>query len=398
MITDLEAKRAKPKNKPYMIRDDRGLYLRIDPSGRKYWILRYWEAGREHQKSLGPYPSLGLKDARIQRDEIHAAQARGESPRARPAPSVLFGDLAASWAATKLNTLSKSYQKATRLRIAKYITPALAARTANSITSGEVLQLLRKAENAGYIDTAKRLKVIIGQIFRYGIAAGVVESDPTTALTGALQSRSKIHYPAPTSTKDISTIIQTISAYPYPIVRGVLLLQLYTAARPGEVRRAEWSEFEGSIWTIPAEKMKMRRPHIVPLSRQVLSMLEELRPYTGAGQWLFPSARDAARPISDAAARLALRGMGFGRKVITPHGFRSMFSTWANEREENPDVIEAALAHQSKNQVRSAYNRAEYLKQRRELSQKWADWLDGLAASPPVAGPTSGGRGSDTRP
>ena len=394
MITDLFVKGAKPRQKSYMVRDDRGLYLRVDPSGRKYWIFRYWENRREHQLSLGPYPDISLRDARLKRDEIQTARAMGESPRARPAPSVLFGDLAASWAATKLNTLSKSYQKATRLRLAKYITPALAARTASSITSGEVLQLLRKAENAGYIDTAKRLKVIIGQIFRYGIAAGVVESDPTAALAGALQSRSKIHYPAPTSTKEIRAIIQTILAYPYPIVRGVLLLQLYTTARPGEVRAAEWTEvdLDTAEWHIPAEKMKMKRRHIVPLTTQALVVLEELRSYTGAERWLFPSARDATRPISDAAARLALRGMGFNREVITPHGFRAMFSTWANERNCPSDIVEACLAHQDRNAVRAAYNRAEYLEQRRELLQKWADWLDGLAASPPVAGPTSGGR------
>ena len=396
MITDLEAKRAKPKDKPYMIRDDRGLYLRVDPTGRKYWILRYWENRREHQLSLGPYPDISLRDARLKRDEIQTARAMGESPRARPAPSVLFGDLTEDWATAKLNTLSESYQKATRLRIAKYIASVLAARTASSITSGEILQLLRKAENAGYIDTAKRLKVIIGQIFRYGIAAGVVESDPTAALAGALQSRSKIHYPAPTSIKDISTIIQTISAYPYPIVRGVLLLQLYTAARPGEVRAAEWSEMDADRgeWRIPAGKMKMRRPHIVPLVRQAQQLLGELRPFTGAGRWLFPSARDTIRPISDAAARLALRGMGFSREVITPHGFRAMFSTWANERNYPPDIVEACLAHQDRNAVRAAYNRAEYLDQRRELLQEWADWLEGLAASSPIeeAGPTFEGR------
>lgn len=381
MITDLFVKGAKPRQKSYMVRDDRGLYLRVDPSGRKYWILRYWENRREHQLSLGPYPDISLRDARLKRDEIQTARAMGESPRARPAPSVLFGDLTADWAAAKLNALSESYQKATRLRIAKYIAPVLSARTASSITSGEILQLLRRAENAGYIDTAKRLKVIIGQIFRYGIAAGVVEDDPTAALAGALQSRSKVHYPAPTSTKDICAIIQTILAYPYPIVRGVLLLQLYTVARPGEVRAAEWSEVDADRgeWRIPAEKMKMRRPHIVPLATQALAALEELRPFTGAGRWLFPSARDTSRPISDAAARLALRGMGFSREVITPHGFRAMFSTWANERNYPPDVIEACLAHQERNAVRAAYNRAEYLDQRRELLQKWADWLEGFA-------------------
>ena len=249
------------------------------------------------------------------------------------------------------------------------------------ITAGEVLRVCRRAEGLGHPETARRLKIIVGQVFRYAVAAGEVENDPTVALAGALACPREKHYPTLSKPEEIALLVRAIHAYPYAVLRTTMLFSLYTVTRPGEVRAAEWSEVDADRgeWRIPAEKMKMRRPHIVPLVRQAQQLLDELRPLTGAGRYLFPSARNDGRCMSENGVRVALRSMGYGKEILVPHGFRSMFSTWANEREENPDVIEAALAHQSKNQVRAAYNRAEYLDQRRELLQKWADWLEGFA-------------------
>lgn len=380
MITDIQTKSLKPRDKSYMVRDDRGLYLRVDPSGHKYWILRYWEHKKEYQISLGPYPDVSLKDARTRRDEIQSARAKGISPRAEHAPAPMtFEEVVQDWWGTRMTARSPGYQKAIRLRLQKYILPALGSRNIQDITAGEVLRFLRQVENLGYLETAQRLKTLAGQVFRYAIAAGLLNTDPTVALKGALQAAIPGHFATMKQEDDIQTLAAVIRAYPFPVVRGVLLLQLLTATRPGEVRAAEWAEFTQDTWTIPAEKMKARRPHTVPLVRQAQQLLDELRPLTGANRWLFPSARDATRPISDGAARLALRGMGFNREQITPHGFRAMFSTWTNERNYPPDVIEACLAHQDRNTIRAAYNRAEYLDQRRELLQKWADWLEGFA-------------------
>lgn len=399
MITDLEVKRAKTKDKPYLIRDDRGLYLRVDPTGRKYWILRYWEAKREHQKSLGPYPDISLRDARLKRDEIQAARARGESPTA-PSPSPrLFSEVVSEWITVRMKEKSEGHLKTIRLRLDKYILPALGGRQMDSITSRDVLQLCRNIEALGHTETARRVKTIISQVFRFAIAAEWAVSDPTAALLGALAITREKHYPTLTMPEDIGLLVRSIKGYPYAIMRGALLFSLYTFARPGEVRAAEWSEIRENLWDIPAGKMKMKRRHLVPLSRQAQGVLEGLRPFTGEGRWLFPSPRNDGRCMSENGVRVALRSLGFGKETIVPHGFRAMASTILNENQWNRDVIERQLAH-AQSGVRGAYNHAEYMEERVRMMQWWADWLDGLAASSPIeeAGPTSGGRGSDTRP
>lgn len=373
MITELKARAAKPREKPYMMRDSKGLYLRVDPSGKKYFILRYWENGKEHQKSLGPFPTVSLADAREQRNAIAAARRRGESPSSMPPASPPFGDLALEWQSVKLASASASYRKATGLRLRKYILQTFKDRPASQITPAEILALLRRIENCGHIDTARRVKMLMGQIFRFGIAAGMCVDDPTRSLTGALAPWKQLHYAA---SVDLLALAAAIRAYPWAIIRGVLLFQLLTASRPGEARRAEWNEISisGDTWTIPAEKMKMRRPHVVHLSKTASAVVEEMKQYNSAGRWLFPSARDASRPISDAAARVALRAMGFSKEEITPHGFRALFSTWANEHGANSDVIEACLAHQQRG-VRAAYNHAQWKNERKELLQEWAEFL-----------------------
>ena len=379
MLTELQVKSAKPKDKRYMMRDDKGLYLRVDPSGNKYWILRYWEQKKEHQISLGPYPDLSLKDARIKRDEIQTARAKGETPLSTMGryPQI-FADVVAEWLKVRMADRAESYVRTVRLRLNKYILPEIGATPLMKITSADVLKICRDIESLGHNETARRVKTLIGQVYSFAIAAGYTDSDPTAALHRALKPQSRKHYATFTDSAGIAMLMRAITAYPYTVMRCALLFSVYTFARPGEVRAAEWSEIKGDVWDIPVGKMKMKRRHIVPLSSQVKSVLEELRPLTGKGRWLFPSPRNDGRCMSDNGVRTALRSMGFTKEQITPHGFRAMFSTIANEHGINRDVIERQLAHVEENTVRGAYNHAEYMPERIKLMQWWADYLDGL--------------------
>lgn len=380
MLTELQVKGAKPKEKTYMIRDDRGLYLRIDVSGRKYWILRYWEQKKEHQISLGPYPDLSLKDARLKRDEIQTARVKGESPsRKTVRVTQLFSEAADEWMNVRMKTKAESYLRTVSFRLNKYILPSLGNLPLKEITSGNILSICRKIEDTGHDETARRVKTVIGQIYRFAIAAGYTDSDPTAALLGALRPRNNKHYATLTNPAEIAILMRAMKAYPYTVMRCAMLFSVYTFARPGEVRSAEWSEFHDDVWDIPAGKMKMKRRHIVPLSLQVKAVLDELRPITGKSRWLFPSPRENGHCMSENGVRVALRTIGFTKEQITPHGFRAMFSTIANEHGINRDVIERQLAHVENNTVRGAYNHAEYMPERIKLMQWWADYLDALA-------------------
>ena len=379
MLTELQVKGAKPKDKRYMLRDDKGLYLRVDTSGNKYWILRYWEQKKEHQISLGPYPDLSLKEARIKRDEIHTARAKGESPISTIGrSSQVFADVVAEWLKVRMTDRAESYVRTVRLRMNRYILPKIGTTPLRQVTSADVLQICRNIENLGHDETARRVKTLIGQVYSFAIAAGYTDSDPTAALHRALRPKIVQHYATLTDPADIAILMRATKAYPYTVMRCAMLFSVYTFARPGEVRSAEWSEIKGDVWDIPAGKMKMKRRHIVPLSTQVKAVLEELRPITGYGRWLFPSPRNDGRCMSDNGVRMALRSMGFTKEQITPHGFRAMFSTIANEHGWNRDVIERQLAHVEENTVRGAYNHAEYMQERIKLMQWWADYLDGL--------------------
>ena len=380
MLTELQVKGAKPNGKPYMVRDDRGLYLRVDASGRKYWILRYWEQKKEHQISLGPYPEISLKDARIKRDEIQTARAKGESPTLRPARvPQYFSEAADEWLTVRMKDKAEGYLRTICFRLNKYILPALGSWPLREITSGHILQLCRAVEDTGHEETAKRVKTVIGQIYRFAIAAGYTDTDPTAALLGALRPRNNKHYATLTNPSEIAILMRAMKAYPYTLMRCAMLFSIYTAARPGEIRAAEWSEIKADTWDIPAEKMKMKRRHIVPLSSQVRKILDALRPMTGEGRWLFPTPRNNGHCMSENGVRVALRTIGFTKEQITPHGFRAMFSTVANEHGINRDVIERQLAHAEINSVRGAYNHAEYMPERIKLMQWWADYLDDLA-------------------
>lgn len=378
-LTELAVKNAKGKATTYRLRDERNLYLQVSPSGGKYWIVRYWEEGKEKKTSLGPYPAISLKEARARRDELHTARAKGErisEVREQKTTEMRerFGVVAGEWLDARMSDKAPSYVSKVRLRLDRYILPALGNRQLSEITSGEILRLCRKIEASGHVETARRVRGVIGQVFRFAIASDLAESDPTAALAGALATRTPEHYATITERPEVEALIASFRAYPYPIMRSALLFSALVFCRPGEVRHAEWKEFDGAaqLWKIPPEKMKMNRPHLVPLSRQALKIVEELREWTGQSRWLFPSPRNDGRCMSENGVRVALRSLGF---EITPHGFRSMASTILNEEGFPPDHIERQLAHSERNAVRAAYNHAEYLDERRKMMQWWGDFL-----------------------
>ena len=381
MLNDNLIKTAKPKSKKYFLHDERGLFLRVDPSGRKYWIFRFYELGKNHEFSLGVYPEISLKEARLKRDEFQIARAKGEKISSRPEKTpATFQEVSELWLKIKMKDKSESYLEGISQRLKNYIYPAIGNMKLTDIKSPDILNLCRKIEIKEFFETARRVRALTGQIFRFAIASGYCENDPAAALTGALSSVKHKHMAAIFEPSEIGILVRSIKNYPFKLMRLAMLFSLYTAARPGEIRQAEWKEIDGNFWYIPAEKMKMKRPHIVPLSKQALKVLEELKLVSGNGRYLFPTPRNTNRCISENAVRTALRSMGFTKEQIVPHGFRAMFSTIANENNFNRDVIERQLAHVEANAVRAAYNRAEYLPARIELMQWWADWLDNLCS------------------
>ena len=273
---------------------------------------------------------------------------------------------------------AESYLRVIRLRLDRLIFPFIGHMKLKDITSGMVLQLCRRIESKGTIETASRVKQLIGQVFNYAIATDRAETNPTLALYGALETRKEKHYAAITEPDKIAVLMRQIDAYPYDVVRLALKFSALVFCRPGEIRAAEWKEidWEKKQWNIPGGRMKMKRAHVVPLAQQALDVLSELRRFTGGKRWLFPSARGDDRCMSENAIRVALRSMGYGNDDMTAHGFRAMASTVLNENGFASDLIERQLAHVEKNAVRAAYNHAEHLPQRREMMQWYADWLD----------------------
>ncbi|MBB5519884.1 tyrosine-type recombinase/integrase [Amphiplicatus metriothermophilus] len=397
-LTDAAIRAAKPRAKLYHLADGGGLYLAVTPGGAKSWRLVYRYGGRQRRLALGLYPALDLAGAREKRREAMTMLARdGLDPaveyrrRAREAAlraNNTFGRLADELIAKRAR---EGAAKATmdRMRWMRALAAPIAGRPLDDIEPYDVLALLTPLDRRGKHETARRLREFVGQVFKLAVALHrarrnpVADLDPKLVLTAApARPRAAIVEPA-----EVGALWRTIDAYPgRPETRLALKLLMLTAARPGEVRRAEWREFDlaGATWTIPAKKMKMRRPHRVPLSPQALAILEELRPLTGGGRYLFPNARRPAKgPMSEAAMGYALCRMGYGRAEVTPHGFRSAFSSLANESGLwSADAIERQLAHVAPG-VRGIYDRGARWDERVRLMAWWAEELDRLAAGRP---------------
>jgi len=374
-MNDVSIRNLSAKENRYMVQDSEGLYLEILPSGTKSWKVRFTINGRSVRKTLGRYPDISLKEARLKRDEIRLDVVHGKT--GDPSRGTFKG-LAEEWFERQIARVrTHGYARTIRSRLDRLILPYLGDKQPAEISAPELLTILRRIEDRGHVETAHRVSQIVGLVLRYGIATGQAEHDITADLKGALIPRKPEHFPTLTDPEKIGGLMRSIYAFSgSPVVRCAMLFQIYTAVRPGEMRKAEWGEIDGDLWKIPAEKMKKRRPHLVPLSRQAMEVLADLRPLTGGGELIFPSVRSKTKPISDMTVNAALRRMGYTQDELTGHGFRAMFSTIANEQQWPSDVIEKQLAHVEKNSVRAAYNHAELLEKRRELMVWWGNWLE----------------------
>lgn len=390
-LSDTAIRRVKVRDKARKLFDGHGLYLLVTPTGGKCWRLKYRYGGKEKLLALGAHPEVSLKEARARCHEARRKLAAGIDPgaerKAAKAARVAretggfeavgrewFEKFSRAWVAEHAATVIR--------RLEHDVFPWLGARPIGEITAPELLAVLRRIEARGAIEVAHRVKQIVGQVFRYAVATGRAQRDPTGDLRGALPPTVEKHHAALTKPADVAGLMRAIDGYQGSfVVRCALRLLALTFIRPGELRKAEWTEFDldEGIWRIPAERMKMRAEHLVPLSRQAVEALRELQPLTGSGRYLFPGARSAGRPMSENTICAALRYLGYERGQMTAHGFRTLASTLLNEMGWSADAIERQLAHAERDEVRGAYNRAEYLAERRRMMGAWADYLDGLA-------------------
>ena len=385
-LSQLAITNAKPTDKPYMLLDGEGLHLQIYTSGSKLWRLRFRFRGKANMMSLGAFPAVSLKEAREKRGEIKKQIAAGIDPSLRKkldkisaASANSFGAIADEYIANlKANdaadmTISKN----------RWLLEDLAAsirnRPVSEILPAELLDILKKVEASGRRDTAHRLRSVMGSVFRLAVATLRATNDPTYALRGALLKVRVKHRAAITDERELGRFLICLDEYDgWPILQSAFQFLLLTMSRPGDVRGMKRTEvdFDKRLWRIPAERMKMRRSHDVPLSRQALSVLNVVWPLNEGHALVFPSLRSHKKPLSENAFNSVLRNMGYSKDQATAHGFRSTASTILNERGFSGDVIEAALAHQDEDEMRRIYNRALYLPERKKLMQDWADLMD----------------------
>ncbi len=392
-LSDTAIRTAKPQEKTYLLTDGEGMYLEVTPSGGKWWRFKYRFDGKQKRLSLGTYPDTGLKEAREKRHEARRLLAAGIDPseNRKATKAARAGDVANSfevvgreWYAKQAASWVPSHGEKIIRRLERDLFPWIGGRPIASITAPDLLAALRRIEERGAVETAHRALQNCGQIFRYAIATGRAERDPSTALRGALTPIKENHYPAMTDPKAIGDLLRAMDSYQGTLVtKCALQLAPLVFVRPGELRAAEWSEIDldQAEWNIPAARMKMREPHLVPLSTQAAAILREIHALTGYGRYVFPSARSSQRPMSDNAILAALRRMGFAKEDMTGHGFRAMARTVLDEvLQIRPDYIEHQLAHAVRDPNGRAYNRTAHLAERRKMMQAWADYLDKLKA------------------
>jgi integrase len=388
-LTNVVVLNAKPQEKPYKLIDGRGLYVLINKAG-KYFRWDYRFAGKRKTLALGIYPEISLKEAREKHEDLRRLLARDIDPmemKKQKKAEVLaevensFEFVAREWFAKNKVVWTARHADTIISRLQNNIFPWLGAVEISAISAPMLLEALRRIEERGATETAHRVKQICGQVFRYAIATGRAERDPSFDLRGALAPTKSKSMATITDPQKIGILMRAIDGYQGSLItRCALKFAPLTFVRPGELRHAEWTEInlEESEWKIPSEKMKMRTVHIVPLSVQAIAILKEIQPLTGKGKYVFPSLRSGGRPMSNNTILVALRSMGYSKDEMTGHGFRAMASTLLHEQGWPPDVIERQLAHRERNSVKAAYNHAQYLPERRRMMQAWADYLDSL--------------------
>lgn len=390
-LTDTAIRNAKPKEKPYKVTDAQGLYLLVNPRGSKLWRVKYRMNGVERKLALGSYPEITLAEARAARDAARRQLAHAVDPNVAKRQARIEASIRAS---NSFATVAEELiDKKTREGLAeptlekmrwfvKLLGPDFGKRPVTDITPQELLHELRKHERRGRLETANLLRSFASRVFRYAVATARAERDPAQLLIGALTTAKVKHFAAITDPNEFGALLRAIDDYQGdPAVMFALRLAPHVFQRPGELRQMEWAEinFQKAVWTIPIAKMKMRQPHSVPLSRQTLAILNEMRSLSGSGRYVFPSIRTRARPISDNTINAALRRMGYSKEQMTAHGFRTSASSLLNESGKwNPDAIERALAHMVAGSVRRIYNQSAYWTERVAMAQWWSDNLDQL--------------------
>lgn len=401
-LTDTALRSAKAQAKAFKLFDAGGLYLEVSPAGGRWWRWKYRYGGKEKRLSFGVYPDVSLKSARQKRDTARQQLAAGIDPgQARRAEKLAqagaesFEAIAREWHARFSPGWVASHGDRILRRLEKDVFPWLRGRPIAEVKAPELLAVLRRIESRGAQETAHRAMQNCGQVFRYAVATGRAERDPIGDLRGALPPPKEKHHASIIEPKRIGALMRAIDAYEgFFVTKCALRLAPLVFVRPGELRKAQWGEMDldKAEWRIPAERMKMREQHIVPLSLRAVEILRELEPLTNRGiatkpdalRYVFPSARSRERPMSNNAVLAALRRMGYAKEEMTGHGFRSMASTLLHEQGWNHQVIERQLAHAERNAVSAAYNFAEHLPERRKMMQAWADYLDGLKAGAEV--------------
>lgn len=388
-LTATEIKAAKPKEKGYKLADGGGMYLEIFPNGTKSWRLKYRIGGKEKRVVFGVYPAVTLADARGRREEAKKILAAGGDPgqekQADKQARVLavqnsFEAIAIEWHEHKKGNWSEGYASDILEYLIKDIFPFIGKRSVNDIKPAEMLAVLRKMEQRGVLDKLKKTRQACRQIFTHAVITGRAENNPVTDLAGALKAPKQKYFPH-LNVEQVPAFLNDLNGYSGSLVtRHATRLLMLTGLRTIELRASEWSDidFDKGIWQIPAERMKMRRPHVVPLSSQVKSLLEKIHQLTGRGKFVFPGRNDAGKPMSEASINQVIKRIGYDGKA-TGHGFRHTMSTILHEQGYNTAWIETQLAHVDKNSIRGTYNHAQYLDGRREMLQWYADYMDALA-------------------
>lgn len=384
-LTELAIKNLKPKDKSYRVADAGGLSLEISPAGGKLWRWRYHYQGKEQILALGKYPAVTLAEARKKRDTARAALNDGKHPTREKKLHKLrnqhqgensFEKVAIRWMETKHTGLNAKYAKQCRARMAEHIFPIIGDLPITDITIPDVVQVVEKIGNRGTIETAKRMKQLMGQVFRYAAQRGICQHNPAADLRDILPTVEEKHH-ACIHPNEFPQLLKAMYAREEDMTKYAMQLLALTFVRTGELIGAEWAEidWQREEWHIPKERMKMRRPHVVPLARQTIEILKKLHEITGERTHVFFSAPAKSKHLSNGAVLMALRRMGYQGKM-TGHGFRTMASTILNEKNYPSDWIERQLAHEDDDKIRGAYNRAEHLLERKKMMQDYADYLD----------------------
>jgi integrase len=391
-LTDAAIRNAKPREKTYTLGDGEGMYLEVMPNGTRFWRMAYRQPnGKKNRLTFGKYPEVPLAEARDKRlaarkllaQGIDPGRAKREEKHAKEKAALnTFEAVARAWLARTAADRAASTQEKNTAWLERNIFPAIGALPISSIKPWDVLSALRIIEKRGAIESAHKIKQLCGQVFRFAVASGLADRDMTADLRGALSAVPEAHYAAITDPKEAAELLRAIDAYNgHAYAIAALKLAPLVFVRPGELRTAEWSEIDldAAEWRIPGSKMKMGQDHIVPLATQAVALLRDLHEMTGHGKFVFPSVRTSTRCMSENTVNAALRGMGYGKEVMTGHGFRAMARTIMDEvLGERVDLIEHQLAHAVKDPNGRAYNRTAHLPARRLMMQRWADYLDAI--------------------